>query len=151
MIECYFDGACEPMNPGGHAGWGAVILVDNQEVWYRQGYCGYGAEMSNNVAEYSGLIGLLTELKENWEGYRCARAITIKGDSLMVVNQMAGRWKVKKGLYMPYYRRAFDLAYFGPFPAGTFDFQWVPRELNARADELSKLGVRCVGMSLERV
>lgn len=33
MIKCYFDGACEPINPYGNMGIGAVILKDNDELF----------------------------------------------------------------------------------------------------------------------
>src|SRR5262249_24995365 len=32
FIEAWFDGSCEPVNPGGTAGWGAVILVGGTAV-----------------------------------------------------------------------------------------------------------------------
>ena len=28
MIEGWFDGVCEPKNPGGHAAWGALVKRD---------------------------------------------------------------------------------------------------------------------------
>ena len=59
-ITVYFDGACDP-NPGGHAGWGAVITIDGKSEGLF-GYVGFGPTMSNNVAEYAGLIGALEEL-----------------------------------------------------------------------------------------
>jgi hypothetical protein len=47
LIEGWCDGACEPMNPGGHASWGAVLKIDGVKVWSAGGYCGVGPEMSN--------------------------------------------------------------------------------------------------------
>ena len=29
---CYFDGCCEPVNPGGAAGYGAVVFEDGNRV-----------------------------------------------------------------------------------------------------------------------
>lgn len=33
MIEAFFDGCCEPVNPGGTAAYGAVILKDGKKIW----------------------------------------------------------------------------------------------------------------------
>jgi ribonuclease HI len=32
MIEIYFDGACEPINPGGTAAYGFLIKKDNKTI-----------------------------------------------------------------------------------------------------------------------
>jgi ribonuclease HI len=137
-IEAYFDGACEPKNPGGHASWGAVVYLNGGEVWARSGYVGHGPTMSNNVAEYSGLIALLEHLTGStlFAVITCQVPVTIRGDSKLVVMQMKGLWHVKRGLYTPYYRQAVLLA--RAFADGALKFEWVPREQNERADELSK-------------
>ena len=33
LIECWFDGACEPKNPGGYASYGVIVKVDGRKVW----------------------------------------------------------------------------------------------------------------------
>ena len=53
MIEAWFDCCCEPRNPGGHAAWGGAVYVDGESIFRAGGYCGFGPQMSNNVAEYS--------------------------------------------------------------------------------------------------
>ncbi len=87
--------------------------------------------MSNNVAEYSGMIGVLEKLLEL--GYRDA-SILVRGDNRMTIMQMAGKWGARKGLYLPYFEKCKKLI--GQFPH--IDFQWIPREQNGEADELSK-------------
>jgi len=32
-ISCFFDGCCEPVNPGGTASYGAVIFIAGKRVW----------------------------------------------------------------------------------------------------------------------
>ncbi len=131
MIFCWYDGACEPVNPGGHAAWGAIIKAQSKVIWEGSGYVGHGPEMSNNVAEYCGVISVLKHLRmtDYW-----MKQITIYGDNKMSINQLAGRWKAKGGLYYPYYKEAMLLV--REFP--DIQFIWIPRELNSRADELSK-------------
>jgi ribonuclease HI len=55
----YFDGACEPVNPGGTASYGAVIIEDDETIWECSEVYGQGKLMSNNVAEYAGFIAVL--------------------------------------------------------------------------------------------
>src|SRR5574341_828680 len=62
-IEAYFDGVCEPRNPGGHAAYGALIKVHGQVFWQEGKYIGVGPHMTNNIAEYSGAIAVLEALQ----------------------------------------------------------------------------------------
>ncbi|MGD0012733.1 MAG: hypothetical protein ABSE93_29850 [Terriglobia bacterium] len=48
----WFDGACEPVNPGGTASFGVVIKDKDGTVLRKEhGLVGKGSKMSNNVAE----------------------------------------------------------------------------------------------------
>jgi ribonuclease HI len=131
MIEVWYDGCCEPVNPGGNAGFGALIKLDGVTVWQTSGYVGSGPQMSNNVAEYSGMIGVLTELIRM--GYQHERVL-VRGDNMMTIQQMAGHWRAKCGLYLPYFHRCKELVK----KFSKIRFQWIPREQNGEADELSK-------------
>lgn len=129
MLEAYFDGCCEPKNPGGHAAWGAVLLRDGQEIWEGSGYCGEGPAMSNNVAEYSGVGAVLKRLQE--ENEFCL----IRGDSKLVIMQLQRKWKINGGLYTPYYNIARDL--YEPIKE-RIGLRWIPRDENSICDVLSK-------------
>ena len=132
-IEVWYDGSCEPVNPGGNASFGALIKVNGKTVWETSVFIGSGEGMSNNVAEYSGMIGVLEELlKRKWERER----ILVRGDNMMTIRQMEGSWKAKKGMYLPYYQRCKKLV--SRFKK--IKFQWIPREENTEADDLSKAG-----------
>lgn len=87
--------------------------------------------MSNNVAEYMGIYYCLEFLK--LKGLQKA-SITIYGDSKMVVEQMSGRWRVKGGLYVEAFKKAFCMV--KEFPR--IRIIWIPREQNGLADALSK-------------
>ncbi len=56
------------------------------------------------------------------------------GDSKLVVNQMSGRWRAKEGLYLKYYHETKSLVQ----QFADITFEWIPREQNGIADELSK-------------
>jgi hypothetical protein len=92
----WFDGACEPFNPAGTATFGAIIKDKDGTVLSKQhGLVGRGKAMSNNVAEYAGVLRILKHLAT-----LPARRVTIHGDSNLVINQLNGKWRIKKGLYL---------------------------------------------------
>lgn len=128
-IEAWFDGCCEPVNPGGHAAYGVVIKIDGKTVREEGQYVGEGRGISNNVAEYAGVIGIL-EFLQAVDG-----TAIIYGDSKLVVNQLGGKWKSHGGLYVPYMERAKELL---KSLKSRVKFQWIPREKNDACDRLSK-------------
>ena len=130
MIQCWFDGVCEPKNPGGHGAYG--IYIQSKHISHTEGvYVGHGKAISNNVAEYSGFIEILTRLKDN---FLTKENIVIRGDSNLVIQQMSGNWRMKKGIYLPYALKARKL--FKKFKNTTLE--WIPREENAICDKLAK-------------
>lgn len=132
-IEAYFDGCCEPKNPGGHAAYGALVIVDGVRVLEEGGYCGFGKKMSNNVAEYSGVVRVLEEITKH------PGTALIRGDSKLVVGHLYGfsgrKWKVNGGLYLPYYLEAKSLL--APM-MDRVKLEWIPRDQNSLCDVLSK-------------
>lgn len=132
-IECWFDGSTEPVNPGGHTSYGALVKCNGRVVFSESGYVGVGPEMTNNVGEYAGCIAVLKFLIRE----KVAEAI-IYGDSKLVVKQLTGKWKAKKGLYIPYYREAIVLRRQLPKVA----LKWIPREQNTHADYLSRQAIK---------
>jgi len=141
MIEFYFDGACEPVNPGGHASYGYVIYHNKKKLEAVSGYVGVGPGMSNNVAEYEALVQALVML--NGLGLS-KETILARGDSMLVVNQMSGLWGSKGGLYIPYMNAAKTLAVL----FSDLKFEWVPRAKNSVADALSKEALTARGVRI---
>jgi ribonuclease HI len=143
MIVGYFDGCCEPRNPGGAMGWGAWIERDGEHIWETAQMQPANPANSNNVAEYLGLIALLDRLGE--EDLR-NEPIEIRGDSQLVINQMFGTWRVKKGLYADMARTAGEKLRRFPHATG----RHVKRDLNEKADELSKQALVAAGIEIAR-
>jgi ribonuclease HI len=111
-------------NPG-PAGWGAVIETPAGEVVE---LCGGIPYATNNVAEYSGLIAALT-----WCRDRGAREVHVRSDSLLLVQQMLGVYKVKNEGLKPLHGTARLLAH----EIGRVTYEHVRRELNKEADRLA--------------
>lgn len=141
MIEAWFDGCCEPVNPGGTASYGVVIHRNGDFLCSEGRIVGSGQKMSNNVAEYAGFIRILEllaviEAQEN--------PIMVRGDSKLVINQVFGRWKIRDGLYVPLAMKAKKMAHNFPKMIGG----WIPREQNGLADKLSKSCLTAIGIKL---
>src|SRR5271165_4420697 len=96
----YFDGCCEPINPGGTMGIGAVVTEDDQVIWKAAGMCepdDDSGSTSNNLAEYAALLALLDYLTA---AELLDSDIIICGDSKLVIEQMSGRRQIGSGLYV---------------------------------------------------
>ena len=132
MITAYFDGGSRG-NPG-LAGWGAYIVDDTGAVLAE--LSGALGVATNNVAEYHGLIAAL-----QWAADHDITALAIKGDSLLLVEQMRGNYKVKNEGLKPLHLRARMLV----MQIGNVSFAHVPRDMNRDADRLSNVGMDANG------
>lgn len=111
-------------NPG-PAGSGAVLLDEGGTVIAELSrFLGHA---TNNVAEYTGLIiGLEEALR------RGVDELDVRMDSLLVVQQMKGIWRIKHPGLKPLALRAGELL--ARFPKRTVEH--VPREQNGLADAM---------------
>lgn len=137
LIEMWFDGVCEPVNPGGHGAFGTLIKSTSEVIYEKGGYLGSGPHMSNNVAEYCGFVDGLRFLTENRQRLGVVFKVLIRGDSNLVIKQMSGVWRVHGGLYVPYHDEAKKLL----AEVRTFamcSLEWIPRAENDECDKLSK-------------
>ena len=120
----FFDG-CSKGNPG-KAGAGAVLYKNEVEIWNKAYYI--SDKQTNNYAEYTGLIiGLEEAVKQN------IASLQVKGDSLLVIRQMKGEYKVNSENILELYKTALSLTKF----INKIDFTHVYRKDNKRADALS--------------
>lgn len=135
MIIGYFDGLCEPRNPGGIATFGFVIYLDNRKIeGYGLAEKPFSINSTNNVAEYSGLICLMETMLRLG-----ISSPIIKGDSQLVIKQMNGEYKVKAKRIIPLYEKAIELK-----KKLNATLIWVPREENKEADRLSRVAYELV-------
>jgi ribonuclease HI len=136
MIVAHFDGACEPKNPGGQMGIGAFIQYDDELLMEFSFAVPANPQNSNNVAEYMGMLSILQWLVAN--GYTTDEVI-IRGDSQLAIKQMNGVYAIHAGRYVSIAMECKQLA-----KAFTnLTFEWVPREKNTIADDLSKKSLTC--------
>jgi ribonuclease H / adenosylcobalamin/alpha-ribazole phosphatase len=121
-------------NPG-PAGYGVVVTTLGGEVLDQLAE-GIGWA-TNNVAEYRGAIaGLERALALG------ARRVRVRADSLLVVNQQKGLWKVKNAALQALWAETRRLA--GRFERITWEH--VPRDRNRRADALANQAMDAQGV-----
>jgi len=129
--KCYFDGSCEPQNPGGSMGAGVYITCEGKH-FSKSEYYPAKESNTNNVAEYLAIIILLKLVRNKVD---CI--INIYGDSKLVVNQVLGLWKITYGAYVPFAKQAQNL-FLELRKSNTVTIQWISRDQNQEADKLSK-------------
>ena len=128
MTDCeyvlYFDG-CSRGNPG-EAGAGAVIYQNGVEIWDSSIYV--GSKETNNVAEYNGLILGMTEAIA-----RNIKNLSIKGDSMLVIKQIKGEYRVRSANLIELYNKTKTLEK----SFDTLTYEHIYRKDNRRADKLA--------------
>jgi probable phosphoglycerate mutase len=111
-------------NPG-PGGYGVRIQPDGAEpIDLKEAL----AACTNNVAEYRGLLAAL-----RWAAAHGFQSLHIRSDSLLLVQQMKGVYKVKHPGLRPLFEEARRLAR----QVGQVTFEHVRRELNKDADRLA--------------
>src|SRR6266545_876420 len=124
MIVAYIDGGARG-NPG-PAGYG--VRVEQADGTLVEEFHESIGTATNNVAEYRALIAAL-----EWAKAHGHRELHLRSDSLLLVQQMRGNYKVKNPGLQPLHAKARLLT----LEIGRVTFEHVGRALNAHADRLA--------------
>jgi ribonuclease HI len=119
----YFDGGSRG-NPG-PGGAGYVLYKNDIEISSGSRPLG---RCTNNHAEYNALIMGLEDVKK-----KDIQNIVIRGDSLLVLKQCQGAWKVKSDKLRPLWTQAIQLLK----QFDSVELEHVKRAFNKRADQLA--------------
>lgn len=132
LIEVYFDGLCQPINPGGISCYAFIVKADGDTLYSDYGIAGepFSEDSTNNVAEYTALIKALQWLLANNFG---PSRVEVMSDSQLIVNQLTGDYKVKAKRIISLYKQVLILM--GKFQ--DIRIKWIPREKNREADRLT--------------
>ena len=123
----FIDGASR--GTPGLAGFGVFLKTERGELIEIAGFLG---TTTNNVAEYAGLLEALNVARE--EG---ANELDIVSDSLLLVNQMLGKYRVKHPNLVPLFQKAIRLAR----SFDRFSIRHTLRAGNKDADRLANLAI----------
>lgn len=126
MIRLFTDGASRG-NPGpASAGWhaehadGTPVCEGHRRL----------PDCTNNVAEYRAVVLGLQDLLARGHG---GESLELRGDSQLILRQLAGRYRVKADDLRPWWQEASELLR----SFRNVRFVELPREQNARADALA--------------
>ena len=123
-VVAYIDGGARG-NPG-PAGYG-VRIEQPDGTLIEEFHAAIGVA-TNNVAEYRGLLAAL-----EWAERHGARSLRVRSDSLLLVQQMLGNFKVKNAGLQPLHASARRLT----AAVGAVTYEHVRREANRHADRLA--------------
>jgi len=123
-VVAYIDGGARG-NPG-PAAFG--VRIEQPDGTLVEEFSEAIGTATNNVAEYRGLLAALA-----WATRQGYRALHVRSDSLLLVQQMLGNFKVKNAGLQPLHAQARALAQ----GIGTVTFEHVGRAKNAHADRLA--------------
>jgi ribonuclease HI len=123
-IVAYIDGGARG-NPG-PAGFG--VRIETADGTLIEEFSESIGVATNNVAEYRGLLAAL-----EWARAHRSSAVHVRSDSLLLVQQMLGNYKVKHPGLQPLHAKARLLAR----EIGRVSFEHVRREANKHADRLA--------------
>ena len=123
-VVAYIDGGARG-NPG-PAGFG--VRIEHPDGTLMEEFSEAIGVATNNVAEYRGLLAAL-----DWAKTHRSRHLHVRSDSLLLVQQMLGNYKVKNAGLRTLHARARLLAR----DIGRVTFEHVRREANAHADRLA--------------
>lgn len=118
-MKLFFDGGFRPTTKKAAFGW--VLLDKHDDVVHKRAKM-LPPKTTINEAEYSGLIDGLKYLNENR-----IDDVKIFGDSLLVVNQLKGSYRVKAKNLEKYHKKAKELI-------GKRQITWIKRTENELAD-----------------
>jgi ribonuclease HI len=132
LIEVYFDGLCQPINPGGISCYAFLVKSGGRTIYSDYGIAAepFSQDSTNNVAEYTALVKALQWLLEKNLG---TTKVEVKSDSQLIVNQLTGDYKVKSKRIVSLYKQVLLLKR----KFQDIEIKWVPREENREADRLT--------------
>jgi probable phosphoglycerate mutase len=123
-VVAYIDGGARG-NPG-PAGFG--VRIEDASGTLIEEFAESIGVATNNVAEYRALVAAL-----EWATRHGHDQLHVRSDSLLLVQQMLGNYKVKHAGLQPLHAKARMLAH----DIGRVTFEHVGRALNAHADRLA--------------
>ena len=114
----------------GPAGYG--VRIERPDATLVEEFAASIGVATNNVAEYRGLLAAL-----EWARAHGTAPLHVRSDSLLLVQQMLGNFKVKHPGLQPLHAKARLLAH----EIGRVTFEHVRRESNSEADRLANLAM----------
>jgi ribonuclease HI len=149
VVEIYQDGACDNKlkKIRGIGVW--CIVKDNEgvEVETREVFLNAGNGTSNEAEWIACCVTM--KLIEDFIKPKYPRAvIRVYSDSQLITNQFNEDWNINEFSLRQFYIKAKEIAEKASFNGR---ISWIRRELNTKADELSKAGLQMPAKTFEQI
>lgn len=138
IIKIHWDAACDNNSKFKFMGLGVAVFVNDIYREELSKAIMYGTNGTNNIGEWAGLeeaIVTAGELKAVFPN----SSIRLYGDSQLVVRQFNRIYRVKQEHLIPYFKSC-RMKYLEV--GNVISVEWIPREQNKEADELSKRAIK---------
>lgn len=133
-VVIHFDGACEPVNPGGTGSWGWVVEAPPGEMLTGTGTIDPAPTTTNNLAEWYALGFALRAVSTQLAPLGADVDLLVRGDSQLVIRQLTGEWACRATNLIPLRARCWQLL---DQIGVAWRAEWIPRDHNTQADALS--------------
>src|SRR5260370_19996437 len=134
MMVAYIDGGAR--GTPGAAGYG--VRIEQPDGPLVEEFCESIGTATNNVAEYRALVAAL-----EWANRHGHRELHVRSDSLLLVQQMRGNYKVKNPGLQPLYSKARVLT----LDVGDVTFEHIGRARNAHSGRPANAAMDGAGKS----
>ena len=137
-LKVYFDGACHnKKNDVSKMGVGVHANLNDEEIYAK----GFSPNIlgTSNIAEWTGCLAALIVAQNQIERIEGIKEVELISDSQLIVNQLKGTWSIRETNFLNYYYECQEIITRLKIKVS---INWVPREQNKRADELSKIGIK---------
>lgn len=131
----FFDGLCEPVNPGGTIAWGWTLHRPGEPMITGSGATAAAPTNTNNIAEYMALGYALCDVCRLIQQGEPCHNLLICGDSKLVVCQVNGTWKSNTQHLTKLRDRCIQIL---DQCNVHWLCEWIPRDCNEQADALSR-------------
>lgn len=126
------DGASRG-NPG-PAAYGFIVKSKDGVILHEEGK--RLGVATNNIAEYSAVLAALEYIEVHY-GHKLPHEIEVVADSLLIVEQLSGNYKIKNPGLIEIYRKIKPLE----AKLGRVKFRQVPRKENFLADRMANVAL----------
>lgn len=142
-----FDGACDNNSKFKFMGIGIAVWENGERQPQLDHKEMIGTNGTSNIAEWHALTEALSICHAYVNTLERDTKIRIHGDSQLIVNQFAGKWKIKEENFLPYKDKC--SMYKKLLGSRLKVVSWIPRGENTEADRLSKEAILDYINSLE--
>jgi ribonuclease HI len=136
IVKAWFDGSCDKE---GYMGVGAIVKLNNQVIFEYSDLIEPESNCNSLTAEYHGMLSVLNFL--HFKGFLYGGySVTVYGDSKNVIDNLIGKKQISNNA--PISTVMICKQILAKTSRKYVRLNWIPREWNQDADQLSRLSMK---------